>query len=451
MDSRNAYIDDIYQLVESNDRDGLHQLIEELKTEDLVYAYNRFNRSDQIALVNLLSAEDAALLIERIPQSQAIEAIENAEVSTAASILNELYSDEQVDILGEMDVDEAEAILDEMIPSEAENIRRLIDYDKESAGGLMVTEYLAFQADMTVVQTVKELQENADTYEGYSVQYIYVVRHERFVGVLQIRDLLLSKPNTKLEDISIKNTFTLHPEATLEDVIGFFNKYDFYGVPIVDGEEHLLGVVLRKDLREVESEKRSLELLETQGIVGGEELRSMPVWLRSKRRLSWLSVNILLNIIAASVIAFYQDTLEEVIALAVFLPVISDMSGCSGNQAVAVSLRELSLGLVKPYELARVLWQELKVGLINGVVLGILIGLAAYLYKGNAYLGLVVGGALAINTLVAVSIGGTIPLFLKKMKTDPALASGPILTTVTDMLGFFLALTFAGAALSYLT
>ena len=451
MDSRNAYIDDIYQLVESNDRDGLHQLIEELKTEDLVYAYNRFNRSDQIALVNLLSAEDAALLIERIPQSQAIEAIENAEVSTAASILNELYSDEQVDILGEMDVDEAEAILDEMIPSEAENIRRLIDYDKESAGGLMVTEYLAFQADMTVVQTVKELQENADTYEGYSVQYIYVIRGERFVGVLQIRDLLLSKPNTKLEDIAIKNTFTLHPEATLEDVIGFFNKYDFYGVPIVDGEEHLLGVVLRKDLREVESEKRSLELLETQGIVGGEELRSMPVWLRSKRRLSWLSVNILLNIIAASVIAFYQDTLEEVIALAVFLPVISDMSGCSGNQAVAVSLRELSLGLVKPYELARVLWQELKVGLINGVVLGILIGLAAYLYKGNAYLGLVVGGALAINTLVAVSIGGTIPLFLKKMKTDPALASGPILTTVTDMLGFFLALTFAGAALSYLT
>ena len=158
----------------------------------------------------------------------------------------------------------------------------------------------------------------------------------------------------------------------------------------------------------------------------------------------------MLNIIAASVIAFYQDTLEEVIALAVFLPVISDMSGCSGNQAVAVSLRELSLGLVKPYELARVLWQEIKVGLINGLVLGLLIGLAAFIYMGNFYLGLVVGGALAINTIVAVSIGGTIPLFLKKMNTDPALASGPILTTVTDMLGFFLALTFAGAAMSYL-
>lgn len=219
---------------------------------------------------------------------------------------------------------------------------------------------------------------------------------------------------------------------------------------MVGEKNELLGLVLRKDVREAETERSNMELLETQGIVGGEELRTMPVWLRSKRRLSWLSVNIILNIIAASVIAFYQDTLEEVIALAVFLPVISDMSGCSGNQAVAVSLRELSLGVVKPYELARVLWQEVKVGLINGVVLGILIGVAAYLYKGNVYLGLVVGGALAINTVVAVSIGGTIPLFLKKMNTDPALASGPILTTVTDMLGFFLALTFAGLALNYL-
>lgn len=450
MDVKNAFVDDLHRLIKEKDQEGLHRLIEELKTEDLVYAYNRFDRQEQIALVDLLSAEDAALLIERIPQNQAVEAIENAEVETAASILNELYSDDQVDILAELDSEEAEAILGEMLPGEAENVRRLIDYESDTAGGLMVTEYLAFEAQLTVGQTVKLLQENAEVYEDYSVQYIYVLEAGKFIGVLQIRDLLLSKPNTKLDDITIKKTYTMHPESSLEELISFFNKYDFYGVPIVDGEEHLLGLVLRKDLREAEAEKTNLELLETQGIVGGEELRSMPVWLRSKRRLSWLSVNIILNIIAASVIAFYQDTLEEVIALAVFLPVISDMSGCSGNQAVAVSLRELSLGLVKPYELARVLWQEIKVGLINGLVLGVLIGLAAYFYKGNAYLGLVVGGALAINTLVAVSIGGTIPLFLKKMNTDPALASGPILTTVTDMLGFFLALTFAGAALNYL-
>jgi magnesium transporter len=450
MEKEATLLEDLLGLIKDKNEAALHDLIERLKTEDLVYAYNRFSKDDQASLINLLSPEDAATLLERIPQNQAVEAIENAEVETAASILNELYSDDQVDILAELDSTDAEAILDEMLPAEAENVRRLIQYDPESAGGLMVTEYLAFESDMTVGQTVKHLQEKAEEYEDYHVQYIYVTNNNRFAGVLQMRDLLLSRPNTKLSSIVIRNAFSMPPEASLEDLISFFDKYDFFGVPIVDGEDQLLGIVLRKDLREAESERSNLELLETQGIVGGEELRSMPVLLRSKRRLSWLSVNILLNIIAASVIAFYQDTLEEVIALAVFLPVISDMSGCSGNQAVAVSLRELSLGLVKPYELARVLWQEVKVGLINGTVLGILMGIAAYIYMGNAYLGLVVGGALAINTIVAVSIGGTIPLFLKKLNTDPALASGPILTTITDMLGFFLALTFAGAAMNYL-
>jgi magnesium transporter len=140
-----------------------------------------------------------------------------------------------------------------------------------------------------------------------------------------------------------------------------------------------------------------------------------------------------------------------VIALAVFLPIISDMSGCSGNQAVAVSMRELSLGAVNPAEIWRVWRQEVSVGLINGTVLGILIGAVAWLWKGNIYLGLVAGGALTINTLVAVSIGGTIPLLLKGRDIDPALASGPILTTITDMIGFFLALTFASLVLPQLS
>lgn len=176
----------------------------------------------------------------------------------------------------------------------------------------------------------------------------------------------------------------------------------------------------------------------------------MPLLLRARRRLSWLSVNVLLNIAAASVIAMHQDTLEAVIALAVFLPIISDMSGCSGNQAVAVSIREMTMGLIQPRDALRVWAQEVGVGLINGVALGVLIAAAAWLWKGNLYFGLVVGAALALNTLVAVSIGGVVPLLLRRFKFDPALASGPVLTTATDMCGFFLTLVFAGAALSHL-
>jgi magnesium transporter len=177
----------------------------------------------------------------------------------------------------------------------------------------------------------------------------------------------------------------------------------------------------------------------------------MPLLHRSRRRLSWLSVNILLNVIAASVIAVHQETLAAVIALAVFLPIISDMSGCSGNQAVAVSMRELSLGLVKTSEVRRVWLKEISVGWINGLALGSLIAAVAWAWKGNLFLGFVVGAAMMLNTLVAVSIGGTVPLLLRRWGVDPALAAGPILTTVTDMCGFFLLLSIAGALLPLLT
>jgi magnesium transporter len=154
---------------------------------------------------------------------------------------------------------------------------------------------------------------------------------------------------------------------------------------------------------------------------------------------------------AASIIAMYQQTLEAVIALAVFLPIISDMSGCSGNQAVAVSMRELTLGVAQPRDAMRVVGKELSVGALNGVVLGILLAGVAYLWKGNIYLGLVVGSALMLNTMVSVTIGGGVPLLLKGLKKDPALASGPILTTITDMCGFFFTLSFAAVMLKKLT
>jgi magnesium transporter len=206
----------------------------------------------------------------------------------------------------------------------------------------------------------------------------------------------------------------------------------------------------REAVEEARRNQVKSSFLKISGIVGGEEFRSMPLLQRSFRRLSWLAPNIILNIIAASVIAVYQDTLQAVIALAVFLPIISDMSGCSGNQAVAVSIRELSLGLIRPSEFARVFLKESGLGLINGIILGILLGLVAFLWQDNIYLGLVVGTALATNTLLSVLLGGSVPLLLRKLRIDPALASGPILTTVTDMCGFFLVLSLASAALSRL-
>ncbi len=152
----------------------------------------------------------------------------------------------------------------------------------------------------------------------------------------------------------ISSTLSVNVNESLDAIIDFFDTYDYYAFPVVDSNNKLIGVLRRKNVLEAEQARTTFEHLEQQGIVGGDEIRTMSVFLRSKRRLSWLSVNVLLNIIAASVIAFYQETLTAVIALAVFLPIISDMSGCTGNQAVAVSMRELSMGIVKPKETLRV-------------------------------------------------------------------------------------------------
>lgn len=449
MENRRPW-EKLRELIKTNDVAHVKAYLDGLKAEEIVISMSHIGHDNQLRLLTLLAPEDAAVVMEDIPEVQAVDLLEDLRAPDAAAIIAEMSSDDQADLLTELGEEDARAIIEEMEPNEAENVRKLIRYDSNTAGGVMITEFLVFDEKNTVGAVVADLREKSEEYERYNVQYIYVTSENRFIGVLRMRDLLLSKLSTPLSQIVVKNAITLKENAPLEELISFFDTHDFYGAPVVNESEALVGVVLRKDVREAEAELANKELLETQGIVGGEELRTMPVFLRSKRRLSWLSVNILLNILAASIIAIYQETLSAVIALAVFLPVISDMSGCSGNQAVAVSLRELSLGVVKPFEVWRVWLQEVSVGLINGLVLGFLIGFAAWLWQGNVYLGLVVGGALGINTVVAVSIGGTLPLFLKKINVDPALASGPILTTVTDMLGFFLALTFAGLMLNYI-
>jgi magnesium transporter len=315
----------------------------------------------------------------------------------------------------------------------------------------MLTELLEYDADLHVGDVVADLQSNAERYEGYDVQYVYVVDSAgRLVGVLYLRDLLLTPPWKPIGDIMLREPLSVEDTAEIEELRGIFDSISFNAVPVVDASGRLLGVVRRSALQERLAERSENDYLLTQGIVGGEELRTMPTLLRSRRRLSWLSVNILLNFVTASVIAANEEVLQQVIALAVFLPILSDMSGCSGNQAVAVSMRELSLGLVLPREALRVALKELSVGLLNGIAIGAAVGGAAWAYSGTPWLGLVVGLALLCNVVLAVIVGGTIPLLMKRFGVDPALASGPLLTTITDMCGFFLVLTLASAFLPLL-
>jgi magnesium transporter len=351
-----------------------------------------------------------------------------------------------------MDQEAVQAILSEMAPDEAAEARRLASYSHDEAGGLMITEYLAYPESYTAGDVLDDMRQHAERYADFDVQYAYCVSSfGDLVGVLRLRDLVLTPRARPLSDFMIRAPLSVNVHTPLDDLQQLFLERGFLGVPAIDDGGRLVGVVKRRDVEAAIARRAGSDYLKSHGIVMGEELRTMPVRVRSSRRLAWLTLNIGLNMIAASAIAIFQGTLEQVIALAVFLPIISDMSGCAGNQAVAVSMREMALGMLKPGELMHVLWKELQVGLINGAVLGLVMAAVAVLWKGNPWLGVVAAVALSVNTLIAVAVGGLLPLVLKLLGRDPALAAGPILTTVTDMCGFFLVLGTATILLPQLT
>lgn len=398
-------------------------------------------------MLEQLAPEDAADIIEALPDVQAAGLLEEMLAERAASIVEELPSNDRADILGQLGHGSAEAILEEMAPEQADGARQLLQYPHDTAGGILVTKYLAFEDSATVGQVLADIRDRAAQYSDYEVQYLYITdRSGRLVGVLPIRNLLLSSSARPIREAMIPDPLAVAVGQSLDDLRHFFSEHHFLGVPVTDEQGRLVGIVSRDSVRQAAEEEAHGNFLKVSGI-SEEELRSMPLLRRSRRRLSWLSINIGLNLIAASIIAVYRDTLQEAITLAVFLPIISDMSGCSGNQSVAVSIRELTLGLIKPYEFLRVFAKEAGVGVLNGLCLGLLLGAVAFIWKGNPWLGAVVGTAMALNTLLAVVLGGLIPLALRSVRADPALASGPILTTVTDMCGFFFVLSFASAVL----
>lgn len=445
-----ATTEDLTDLIWEKDHEGLTKFVDQIPLEDLHLAVSRIGPSHRSALLEILDPADAAGLLLQRKELSPDGLLSRATPETAANILHELPSDVRADFFAALTSEAAAPILALLPKSDVDAVHTLARYAPDVAGGVMATELLMYPETATVGHVTDDLRRNAAEYANYDIQYVYVTREDQsLAGVLRIRDLLLSDGGTVLADRMFKDPATVNHLASLKELRDTFELHRYLGLPVVDDDDRLVGVVRRAAVEEAIAQRTARQLRLVQGIIGGEEVRTMPVGLRSGRRLAWLSANIVLNVLAASVIVYFESTLARLIALAAFLPIISDMSGCSGNQAVAVSMRELSLGLVRPRETLWVWAKEVKVGLINGTALGLLLGLVAWLWRGNPVLGIIVGAALALNTVVAVSIGGTIPLVFKALGVDPALASGPILTTVTDICGFFFALGLAALALSH--
>ncbi len=439
-------------LVTARDSDGLAAYLDLLNPGQVARAFTRLNEAEQHDVLVLLGPEEAADLIEELSDTQGSDLVEMLAAKEAAAIIDEMESNHRADILGEMDEDDAEAILRAMDPEEAKDARLLLEYHEETAGGIMMTEFVTYGQGTLVGEVIQDLRANAERYSDFGVQYAYVnSKRGTLVGVLRLRDLILAPAETPLQELMIVNPIYVLVDTPLDELTQLFDRYLFYSVPVTDMEHRMVGVVHRAEAEEALGEGIEKSLMRFGGIIGGEELRSMPTRERVTRRMVWLGINLPLSMMAAAVIPLFESTVVSFPILLFFIPIIGNLCGCSGNQAVAVSIRELTLGLIQPTDIFRVLRKEVQIGLINGGVLGTIVVLVAFgLDRVQGYqvpvLALFVGLAFLLNTVLAVCIGGVIPLLIRRMKADPALGAPPIQTTLTDMFGLFLMLALATLA-----
>lgn len=322
-------------------------------------------------------------------------------------------------------------------------------YATHTAGGMMGTEFIALPEDINVKEAVERIR-SSPQFEDKPA-YVYVVDRENHLkGVLFLRDLIFSPSHKPLKELSRQKLITIAAETDREEAARIFQKHSLMALPVIDKEGLLIGTISANDVSNIIEEEATEDILKVAGIGGGSESFKAHFVISLKHRLPWLALNIFLDLIAVSVIACYESTMRQVIALAVILPVISDMGGNVGIQTVSLAIRELATGEITFKDFGFIITRELGIGFLNGLALGILLGIVGYIWKGNIFLGIVAGLTLWINTIIASITGAAIPLVLKKRGLDPATASGALLTTITDLSGFFLALSLATYLLPHL-
>jgi len=437
--------DELERMVDAGSAEEVATFMHMLDPGEVSYTISHLDDERRLRLMALLPPDLAADLMEHLTDDYAADLIEELPAETAAAIVDEMDSDDQADILGELDHHDAAAILARMDPQEAEEARELVQYRPETAGGLMITEYLTFDRGLAVGDVIGQLRSHTEEYADYEVPYIYVTSgRDMLAGVVRLRELILAPASRKLADLMIDDPARVNADDALDVLEDFFDHHSFNAAPVVEASGELVGVVRRAAVEEALGERADRTVQRLGGIIGGEERRSLSTPSRAMRRLAFLAPNIVLAYMSISIIAMHESVVHRITALAIFLPLVAGMSGASANQAISVSIRELALDLVRPPDFLRVIFKELGVGLINGLVIALILGLLATATRSSVPgLGWAVGLAFAVNSVIAVSLGGVMPLLLKALRCDPAMASGPITTTLTDMCSFFFLFTTA--------
>ncbi len=444
--------EELSHLVGTGDAERVVAFVRLLPPEDTPYTIHHLGEADRTKFFELLAQADvdlAADLLEHFDDAHAADMVSELQPETAAVVVDAMDSDEQADVLAELDDDDAHAILEAMQPEEAEDLRQRLTYEEDTAGGLMITEYLAYPQRDTVEMVVEDLRENADRYNEYEVRYLYTIDEEdRLTGVVPMRQMVMSHRGTPLASLRINTPVTATVDQHVDDLEDLFDRVDYSAVPVLDPDGRLVGLVQRAAVQEHRGEMAEEDLAKVGGIIGGEELRTMPTPNRALRRLAFLLPILALTMVSASVIVLFENIIAAAPNLAKFLPVVAGVCGASGGQAVAVSMREISLGLIKVSDIRWVVIKELGVAVMLGAAIGVVLFFTGWIWDGQIQMGLVVGLAAPAVMLVATALGGAVPIALRGLGLDPAMLSVPLALTVIDLLSFLGVLALAALLLN---
>jgi magnesium transporter len=427
--------------------DAIAELIT-LHPADQADAFAELEQDDQEDILPRLTAEDAAELLEELEDEEAAEAAAHLPPHLLADALDEMAPDEAADLLGDMPPDRAADALAQM--EDAAEVIPLLAHPDDTAGGLMNSEFYALRRRMTAqnaIDFLRTLQPDAD--QPY---YLYAVdRDDHLIGIVGLRDLLLAPPQATIESFMKTDVIRATVETDQEEVARIMQHYDLLALPVVDANGRLAGIIHYDDIVDVIEEEATEDIYRLANVADGDLQVWSPMQLSVRRRLPWLVLNLATAFLAAAVINVFEDTIARLAVLAVFQSIVAGAGGNSGTQTLAIMVRGLALGEIQFRDVWRALLREAGIGVVHGLVIGVLVALGAWAWKGIPFLGLVIGLAMMGN-LVAAGIAGTlVPLTLRALKLDPALASAVLVTMVTDIVGFGLFLGLATLFLPLLT
>lgn len=393
----------------------------------------RLDDEAQQRLIRHLDDAWLADLLEHMDEDEQADVIEHIRAERLANVLDDVEPDVAADVLGELPPEQAGVVLAHM--ESADEVAPLLEFPPDTAGGLMNRPGPMLRRHMTVAEAFEFLRTHYR--DERELLYLYVLdRHGKLVGVVSLRALILADPHQTIGEIMNPNVITVRADADQEEVADLFTRYGFLALPVVDEEDHLLGVITVEDILDVVQDEATEDIYRLAGMDEDAELFS-PIREAARTRLFWLMVNLLTAFLASAVVSLFESTIARVAVLATFMPIIAGQGGNAGIQTSTIVIRSLALGRLELDEVWKALRYEVMLGFINGVVIGLVVAVVAVLWKGNPMLGVVIGVAMVGNMLVAALAGVLIPFTLQRLGRDPALASGIFLTTATDVCGFF--------------